>query len=62
MQRTDKNSQPSSMIWPGWLNGWVFLYELNGCGFEFVAVTQSDDCLNFGIERNLGNVNAAYRL
>ena len=21
-------------IWPVWLNGWVFLYELSGCGFE----------------------------
>ena len=21
--------------WPNWLNGWVFLYELSGCGFEF---------------------------
>ena len=23
-----------SIIWPVWLNGWVFLYELSGCGFE----------------------------
>ena len=21
-------------IWPAWLNGWVFVYELSGCGFE----------------------------
>ena len=34
MQRTDKYSQHSSIIWPVWLNGWVFLYELSGCGFE----------------------------
>ena len=20
--------------WPVWLNGWVFVYELSGCGFE----------------------------
>ena len=20
--------------WPAWLNGWLFVYELNGCGFE----------------------------
>ena len=20
--------------WPVWLNGWVFIYELSGCGFE----------------------------
>ena len=24
----------SSIIWPVWLNGWVFVYELSGCGFE----------------------------
>ena len=23
-----------SNIWPVWLNGWVFVYELSGCGFE----------------------------
>ena len=34
MHRTDKNSQHSSIIWPFWLNGWVFVYELSGCGFE----------------------------
>ena len=31
MHRTDKYSQHSSNIW---LNGWVFLYELSGCGFN----------------------------
>ena len=31
-----KNSQ----FWPGWLNGFVFVYELSGCGFKFLpAVT-----------------------
>ena len=29
-----KYSQHSSLIWPVWLNGWVFVYELNGCGFK----------------------------
>ena len=24
----------SSIIWPVWLNDWVFVYELSGCGFE----------------------------
>ena len=24
-----------SIIWPFWLNGWMFIYELKGCGFEF---------------------------
>ena len=31
---TDKYSQHSSIIWPVWLNGWMFFYELSGCGFE----------------------------
>ena len=34
MHRTDKYSQHSSIIWPVWLNCWVFVYELSGCGFE----------------------------
>ena len=34
MHRTDKYSQHSSIIWPVWLNGWVFVYELSGCGFK----------------------------
>ena len=34
MRRTGKYSQHSSIIWSVWLNGWVFAYELSGCGFE----------------------------
>ena len=34
MHRIDKYSQYSSIIWPVWLNGQVFVYELSGCGFE----------------------------
>ena len=34
MHCTDKYSQHSSIIWPVWLNDWVFVYELSGCGFE----------------------------
>ena len=34
MHRTDKYSQHSWVIWPNWLNGWVFVYELSGCRFE----------------------------
>ena len=30
--------------WPVWLNGWVFLYELSGCGFES---SRSDLTLRF---------------
>ena len=32
--RTDNSSQLSSIIWPVCLNGWVFVYELSGYGFE----------------------------
>ena len=34
MHSTDKYSQHSSIIWPVWLNGWVFVYKLSGWGFE----------------------------
>ena len=34
MHRTSKNSGHSSMIWPFRSNGWVFVYELIGPGFE----------------------------
>ena len=35
MYRTNKNSHYSSIIWPVWLNGWVYIYEVSDCGFEF---------------------------
>ena len=31
---TDKYSQHRSIIWPVWLNGWVFVYKLSHCGFK----------------------------
>ena len=31
---TDKYLQHSSIIWPVWLNGCVFVYKLSGCGVE----------------------------
>ena len=34
MHLTDKYSEHSSIIWSVWPNGWVFVYELNGSGFE----------------------------
>ena len=34
MHRTDKYSQHSTIIWPVWLNGWVFVYEVSGSGFK----------------------------
>ena len=41
---TDKYSQHMSIIWPNWLNGWVFFYELTGCGFES-RCRHIDSCL-----------------
>ena len=34
-QIIDKYSLYGSVIWSVWLNGWVFLYELSGYGFEY---------------------------
>ena len=34
MHDTDEYSKHSSIICSVWLNGWVFDYELSGCGFE----------------------------
>ena len=34
MHRTDKSSQHSSIIWPVWLNGWVFVCKLSVYGFH----------------------------
>ena len=43
-QQGDSNPQPyisllnteqcSQTIWPVWLNGWMFVYEVSDCGFE----------------------------
>ena len=48
IQRTDKYSQHSSVLWPVCLNGWVFVYELLGFGFEF-----SSSHLNFRYRASL---------
>ena len=34
MHRTDKYSQHNSIIWPVWINVWVFVYGLSVSGFE----------------------------
>ena len=34
VHRTDKYSQQSSIIWPVWLNHWMFFYKLSNCVFE----------------------------
>ena len=31
---TDKYSQRKPIIWPVWQKRWVFVYDLNDCGFE----------------------------
>ena len=34
MHHTDNYSHHSSIIWSVWVNGWVFVYGLSGCGFR----------------------------
>ena len=34
MHCTNRYSQHSSIIWPDWANGCVFVYKLSGCGFK----------------------------
>ena len=60
MHRTDKYSQHNSIIWPIWLNGRVFVYELSGCGFEsrcsqeiYVFFTNNGNLMFFKISSNL---------
>ena len=33
--RTGKYSQRRSIIWIVWRNGWVFVFKVIGCGFQF---------------------------
>ena len=47
MDRTCKYSQHSSIIWPVWINGWVFVYELSGCGFESSCSHLNDKHIRF---------------
>ena len=35
MEDIDRYLQHSSTIWPVWLNDWVFVFKLSGCGFEY---------------------------
>ena len=58
MRRSDKYSQHISIIWPVWLNGWVFVYELSGCGFESSCShlnTRSRTCFEQGVPWHSGN-------
>ena len=38
MHCTDMYSQHGSIIWPVWLNGWVFVYIVSGCEFEYCCI------------------------
>ena len=38
MHHTDKYSEHSSIIWSVLPNGWVFVYELSGFGFESTCI------------------------
>ena len=54
MHRTDKYSQFSSIIWSVWPNGWVFVYELSGCGFKSrCSHLKGGGLKNFYLERGL---------
>ena len=39
MHHVDKYSQHSSIIWPVWLNDWLFVYELSDVDSSPTAVT-----------------------
>ena len=58
MHRTDKYLEQSSIIWPAWLSGWVFIYELNSCRFESSCIHLNfrfRGCLKQGIPWHSGN-------
>ena len=58
MHRTDKYSQHSSIIWPVWPNGWVFVYELSDCQFESRCshlIFRYGGCFEQGIPWHSGN-------
>ena len=58
MHCTNKYSQHSPIIWPVWLNGWVFVYELSGCGFVSPCSRLSfryHACFEKGVSWHSGN-------
>ena len=44
--KINKINKHSSIIWPIWLNGWEFVYELSGCGFgcRCCHINSMDSC------------------
>ena len=58
LHETGKYSQHSSNICSVWLNGWVFVYELSGCGFESSYSHLNftfRSCFEKGVPWNSGN-------
>ena len=58
MPRTPKYSEHSSIIWPVWPYGRVFVYESNGSGFESSCGhlnLKFRACLEQGVPRHSGN-------
>ena len=58
IHRTDKYSQHSWIIWPVGQNGWVFVYELSGCGFEsrcIHLIFRYGACFEQGVPWHSGN-------
>ena len=53
MHHTDKYSEHSSIIWPVWSNGWVFVYELSGSGFKSSCSHLKKDWVKNGLLRLL---------
>ena len=49
MNCTDNYSQHSSVIWPIWPYGWVFIYRLSGCRFESHFFVLSNNFIVSGI-------------
>ena len=61
MHRTEKYSQHSSIIWPVWPNGWVFVYELSRCGFDSRCshlMFRYGECFEQGVPWHSGNCRA----
>ena len=55
----------SSIIWSVWLNGWVFVCKLRGCGFEShcsLLKLQTCACLEQGDPWYLGNYMCGFTL
>ena len=59
MHHTDKYFHHSSILWSVWLKGWVFVYELCGCGFKSCCSQlnfKNGTCLEQGFRWNSGKL------